>query len=279
MNTTNALRILALLAAGHAAFTALAQAQSLSGNLSFTSAGSFANPTAQSSGSVYLIDNTLTDGYATGFDLKDIPSSLNPTAPIGSAAFQWGKASSTSAYPHTSALIFRPLAVSNATAEKPFNIAQLTYRNGTIVSQSGSSSVDLALRMSFSEPLGLDPIDVTFSMDLINTVNSSDPIASADIVSLHSLSAPVNFTDAMGNRYYLELTFQVDKDTLDGTLSTEKEFRVFEGGGGTATLLGRFTTVPAGNAIPEPSGAMLVCVGGVMFALRRRRSAVATGLA
>lgn len=271
MSTPTALRILALLTAGYAAITSQAQAQDLSGNLSFTSAGSFANPTAQSNASVYLIDNTLTDGYKTGFDLKDIPSSLNPTAPSGSAAFQWGNASTKAAYPHTSALIFRPLAVSNAAAEKPFNIGQLTYRNGTIVTQTGMSRVELALRMIFTEPLGRDPIDVTFSMDLLNTVNSDDKIASADIVSLHSLSAPVNFTDATGNRYFLELTFQVDQDTLDGTLSTAKEFRVFEGGGGSATLLGRFTTTPVSIAVPEPSAPLMLCGGGILLGIGRRR--------
>jgi hypothetical protein len=246
------------------------EAQNLPGSLSFTTAGSFANPTAESSNSVHLIDNRLTNGYKSGFDLKDVPSNLNPTGPTGSAAFQWGVAAGSSAYPHTSALIFSPVTITNAMPEKTFTIGTLFYRNGTITSNTGVSWVDLNLDLTFSDTLGLAPVSVAFGANLINTPNSSDAVASADIVSLHSPAAPLNFTDAAGNAYYLELAFLVDKDTMDGTLSTEREFRVFEGGAGTATLLGRFTTVPATSPIPEPSAAVL-CIAGFALALRRKR--------
>ena len=72
----------------------------------------------------------------------------------------------------------------------------------------------------------------------------------------------------------MEVTFQVDQDTIDGTLSSQDEFRVFEGGQGSATLLGRFTTSPIGFtgqlAVPEPSTALLGALG-MFFLLRRRR--------
>ena len=76
----------------------------------------------------------------------------------------------------------------------------------------------------------------------------------------------MNFTDAAGNTYYLELSFRVDQDTLDGTLSTPDQFKVFEGGQGRAELLGRFTT----QLIPEPSSALL-SLFGLVAALRRKR--------
>jgi hypothetical protein len=164
-----------------------------------------------------------------------------------------------------------PLAPTGITPEQSFEIGKLFYRNGTIKSGSAADWVDLALTISLTEPLGHDPIAVTFGSQLINTQNTFDPIASADIVSLANLFAPIQFTTSSGQAYYLELTFQVDQDTLDGTLSTQDEFRVFEGSQGSATLLGRFTTAPIGGAtIPEPSTALASALG-LLLALRRKR--------
>ena len=129
--------------------------------------------------------------------------------------------------------------------------------------------MDLALNLSFQQPLGLDPVSVVFGSELINTVNTSNASDSADIVSLADRAAPLDFTDAAGNRYFLELSFAIDQDTLDGTLSTEDQFRVFEGGQGRATLVGRFTTTPF-QPIPEPSSALIGLLGTLLL-LRRKR--------
>lgn len=98
-------------------------------------------------------------------------------------------------------------------------------------------------------------------------------MASADIVSLGNLASPLDFLDSAGNRYYLEMSFKVDKTTIDGTLSTESQFRVFEGGQGRAELLGRFTTTPAGVdlPVPEPGSLTLAAVAGALLVGRRRR--------
>lgn len=90
-----------------------------------------------------------------------------------------------------------------------------------------------------------------------------------DIVSLRNQAAPVDFLDAAGNRYYFELTFKVDQNTIDGTLSTQDQFRVFEGGQGRAELVGRFTTTPGAVTVPEPSSALMAVFGA--FALCRRK--------
>ena len=253
-----------------AALTPVAIAQNLPGSLGFTIEGSFINGTAESSNSILITDNDLTNGYAAGFDLKDAPTGLNPNGPQGSAAFQWGEASWNSSYAHSSALWFQPLAIGNVAPEQSFDLGYLFYRNGTIKSNTGASWVDLALTLSFSQPLGQDPISVVFGSELVNTVNGPDPVASADIVSLRNLAAPIDFTDASGNQYFLELTFKVDQDTMDGTLSTQDQFRVFEGSEGSATLVGRFTTSPITQAIPEPSAAAIGALG-MLFLLRRRR--------
>lgn len=252
-----------------------AAAQNLPGSLGFSIDGSFINGTAESSSSILITDNDLTNGYSSGFDLKDAPTQLSSTGPNGAAAFQWGTASSTSDYAHPSALWFQPLAVSNAVAETSFDLGYLNYRNGTIKGNSGASWIDIALTLSFSQPLGLDPISVVFGNELVNTTNTSNQVESADIVWLKNLAAPLNFKDSSGNQYYLELTFKVDQDTIDGTLSTPEQFHVYEGTQGRATLLGRFTVDPVGSlgtngVVPEPSAALLGGIG-LLILLRRRR--------
>lgn len=251
-----------------------AGAQNLPGSLGFTLEGTFINGTAQSANSILITDNDLTDGYAPGFDLTDAPSQLNPTGPQGSAAFQWGEISPSSGYPHSSSLWFQPLSIGIVAPEQSFNLGNLYYRNGTIKTTTGATAVDIQMTLAFQQPLGIDPISVVFGTDLINSVNTSDPIASADIVSLRDRVAALDFFDPYGNRYYMELTFQIDQTTIDGTLSTADQFRVFEGGQGSATLLGRFTTTPVGfNGqlnVPEPSSVLLGALGMMVF-LRRKR--------
>jgi hypothetical protein len=249
-----------------AIFGTQASAQNLPASLSFTVSGSFENGVGDGNNSILITDNNLTDGYAAGMDLQDAPTTLNPNGPAGSAAFQWGDASTQSNYPHTSALWFEPIAVTNVASNEYFDLGNLYYRNGTIFSRTGASSVNLALNLNFSTPSGLPSVKTSFTSDLINSPNTGDPVASADTVSLRSPFAPVNFTDASGNRYFLELSFRVDQNTLDGTLSTQDQFKVFEGGQGRAELLGRFTTA----AIPEPSSALLA-IFGLVAILRRKR--------
>ena len=247
-----------------------ANAQSLPSPLSFTVAGSFANAVGESSNSILITDNNLTNGYVSGMDLHDAPTPLNPTGPVGSAAFQWGNPKSTSNYPHSSALWFQPLSATNVNPEKYFNLGYLYYRNGTIVSNTGASSVDIALNLNFSSPSGISPLTTSFTSDLINSLNGSDPVASADTVSLRNEGAALNFKDASGNTYYLELSFKVDTDTINGTLSTADQFKVFEGRQGRAELLGRFTTTPYAASIPEPSSALLAVLGALALIRRKR---------
>lgn len=143
-------------------------------------------------------DNNLINGYASGMDLHDAPTALNPTGPTGSAAFQWGTPASNSSYPHSSALWLEPLLATNVGSEQYFNIGYL---------------------------------------------------------------------------YYLELSFVVDKNTLDGTLSTPDQFKVFEGYECRAEPLGRFTTTPGVPNIlpvPEPSSAIMAVLG-VPTLVRRKR--------
>ncbi len=246
------------------------RAQNLPSSLSFSVSGSFENAASESSKSLLIADNNLTDGYDAGMDQYDAPASLNPYGSKGSAAFQWGVAATNSSYAHSSALWFEPISGSNIAPNEYFNLGFLHYRNGTIKNNTGATSVDIALNLTFSNPSAMPAVNASFTSDLINSTNSNDPVASADIVSLRNWASELNYTDSNGDRYYLELTFKVDQNTIDGTLSTADQFRVFEGGQGRAELLGRFTTTPTLQNVPEPSTALLGLLGSLAL-LRRKR--------
>ena len=260
---------MAALVLGFAISCLQADGQNLPGSLSFTVSGSFENAASESSNSMLISDNNLTNGYTAGMDLTDAPASLATSGPTGSAAFQWGTASTNSSYAHSSALWFEPITGTNIAPNEYFNVGYLYYRNGTIKTNTGATSVDIHLNLGFSNPSDMPDVDTSFTSDLLNSKNTSDSIASADIVSLRNWASPLDYVDSNGNHYYLELTFKVDQNTIDGTLSSPDQFRVFEGGQGRAELLGRFTTSPSTQQIPEPSVALLGLLAS--FGLLRRK--------
>ena len=223
---------------------------------------SFTNPISEPPGNssfVYSIDNNLLNG---------VPAVLSPipfTAVAGASAFSWGTAAGRN--DDTSALWFRPGSFSNVALEAPFEIGRLYYRNGTINSGTGASQVDLSLLLNFSSPLLTNPTQtISSTLMMINTLNTSDPIASADIVKLGSPASLLTFTDPDNRNYFLELSFQVDQNATDGSLSDFDKFRVFEGETGQAVMMGRVTVAP----IPEPGGALLIAAAGMALLLRRR---------
>ena len=156
------------------------------------------------------------------------------------------------------------------TPEQTFKIADLYYRNGTIVTDTGASAVDLNLSFTFSNPSGMSQMTTSVTMDLLNTVNNANQIASADIVQLGNPTAPIQFTDASGNSYYLNLSFKPDQSTMDGSLSTASQFRVFEGMQGRAELWGQFSTNTSPSPVPEPSSMLLGALGSLLIFRRKR---------
>lgn len=247
-----------------AGLTSPLEAQSLP--LDFTVEGSFSNPVPVSRRSVSRIDNDLTNGFARGIDTFLAPSIVNPE---GAAAFEWGRRASFAPFPHTSGLLFDPNLAVSALPEQEFVFGSLWYRNGTILDRTGAQAVDLTLNFDFDPSLGIAPQTVTYGLTLVNTLNVKDPVASADIVQLNNGFAPLNFTDALGNQFFLEVGFRVDPATLNNTLSSPSQFRVLEGGTGRADLVGRFTAVP----IPEPGSAALVGLAALGLLRRQRRRA------
>jgi hypothetical protein len=185
-------------------------------------------------------------GNSTGVFVNPAPGTATVTG-VGTNNFTWGSGT-------PSTLLFTPIIFSGD-SNQVFSIGKLDYFNGAIAGGSGADSVDLSVDIAFSSG---PTINRTASFSLINTTNTSDPIASADIVSLVSGGF---------------------------TLSS---FNVFEGQSASADLLVKFTTsgndiqivgfgnpsgdgfVTGGTSVPEPFTILGSLIGGTA-ALRMRK--------
>ncbi|TLD70736.1 PEP-CTERM sorting domain-containing protein [Phragmitibacter flavus] len=193
------------------------------------------------------------------------PSGMVSSIYDGGSSFMWGTADEHS---HPSKLEFNGFDFNEISPETYFTLGDLYYKNGTIIAGTEAESVDLMLEFSFVNPAGLPDQNTVFTQILTNTTNTGDPYADADIIVLGNTSAPLNFQDAMGNSYSLQLGF----GTVSGDgFSSIDQFHVKEGKSATAHLVGKFTVTPPVVPVPEPSGALLVLTAGALCIFRRRR--------
>lgn len=118
-----------------------------------------------------------------------------------------------------------------------FNFGELTMLNGTTFYDSEASGVTLSVQLSMTQP-ALD-FTVHIALGFTSTENTSDRLASADMVALESPTTEVNIT-IDGVEYRLELSWE----TLDpgaGVVQGNK-FLVFEGATAQARVRARFTS-------------------------------------
>ncbi|WP_223797482.1 choice-of-anchor K domain-containing protein [Sphingomonas nostoxanthinifaciens] len=160
--------------------------------------------------------------------------------------------------------------------ETPFKVGTLTYTNGSIAGGTEAASVDVALTLAFATP-AIPAVASIFTLDLVNTPNTSDPIASADYVYFPSSYSATDFVIG-GTTYHVALT-GFGNVVGDGFLASDSsELHVLEGASATADLFAVVTSHAPG-AVPEPaSWAMFIggfaLVGGAMRD-RRRMQAIA----
>ncbi len=193
----------------------------------------------------------------------------NPTGPggmvthgTGTNHFDWGTGIGTG----PSSLDFSGTPFSTETGSI-FAFGNLDYFNGTIASTSGANGVDFLVTLALTTPVNTESFD--FAFNLLNTVNTSDPLASADIVELNGAFSTSSF-NYLGTDYTLEF---LGFGTIVGSgYTTVNQFHVLESGSANAQLLGRITAAPA--TVPEPGTIALFGIGllgmGILAARRRR---------
>jgi hypothetical protein len=111
-----------------------------------------------------------------------------------------------------------------------FKLGDLTMLNGTTFYNSEASSVTLRVNLNLSSPPLNSTVDIVFN--LINTSNSTDRLASADIVQI-ATPQPTSFT-VNGVTYALQLSW-VTLDPGAGVVQGD-QFLVFEGASARAEL-------------------------------------------
>jgi hypothetical protein len=205
-------------------------------------------------------------GSATGVFENPAPVGATTTG-VGTNDFTYG---TPIGLPLTE-LVFNGSSFSG-TIGTPFMVGTLFFTNGAINLGSEATSVDLSLSTAFTQPGSLPTVTSTFTLGLVTTPNTSDPLASADYVNLPTSFVPTVFNIG-GTDYTVELTgFQ--NVVGDGFLaSNSSQLHVEEGLSAHADLYAEVTSqIPSG--VPEPStwAMMLLGFAGVGFMAYRRNS-------
>ncbi|MBN3922730.1 choice-of-anchor K domain-containing protein [Nostoc sp. NMS4] len=143
-------------------------------------------------------------GFSSGTWGNPTPGSTD-TNPIytgvGSNIFTSGKPNLSSQLPNK--LTFNGNSFS-AGINSVFKIGDLTYFNGTILTDTGIEFVPLNLNLSLSSPVGTSQV-FDFNLHLVNTLNDpTDPEKSADFLLLDTNFSNRSFTFG-SNKYTLEL--------------------------------------------------------------------------
>jgi hypothetical protein len=190
----------------------------------------------------------------------------------GIATLEWGVASSKSLWRQncftfngTGSNTGSPLG--STTLDNLFSLGTFTYYNA-MTRQDKVYGTDFTIDMNIT---GYGHAALLFHMLIDNTNDNSDPIASADTVSIANMADfanPFQFTVA-GQLY----DFQLMGFSRDGGQTFESTATSLENSGTTAEIYGRITAV---SAVPLPAAAWLFVSGiaGLLAVARRKRGSV-----
>lgn len=118
-----------------------------------------------------------------------------------------------------------------------FSLGDMVMLNGTTFYNSEADGVTLSINLNLTEPAKSAVVHI--NLGLVNTENSTDRLASADIVELRNPSTDFTVT-VDGVEYRLELSWAT-QDPGAG-VSQGNQFLVFEGASASASLRGRFVS-------------------------------------
>ncbi|MEZ0233177.1 MAG: choice-of-anchor K domain-containing protein [Methylophilaceae bacterium] len=202
---------------------------------------------------------TSISGTASGIWVN--PQTPQTTTGVGTSSFSWGLTQPPSI---SNLLTFTPVSSSfSGLTEAPFKVGTISFRNGTTrVGSPLPEYVSLAITLNFTSP-NIPSVSNSYIFDLITTLNTADPNASADIVKLPSYFPTTSFI-IDDTEYFVQLSgFQ--NVIGDGFLSSNSsELRVRESLSATADLYAIITTQAL--PVPEPSEYALLLAGFIALA-------------
>jgi len=193
----------------------------------------------------------LVEGTSSGIFTNPVLQEFSFVTGVGTNHFEWGVPFDDT-QPSQMTFSGNPFSTQTGT---PFSFGSLSYFNGTIVSDTGANGVDLNVLVSLTVPQGVSQTFV-FPLQLINTLNTEDPAASADYVVFPTTFPGARFP--LGGSLYT-LAFMGFGDISGGGFAIQNQFHVLEGEGASANLIGRITEQVA--PVPEPGTLMLLGSG------------------
>lgn len=137
-------------------------------------------------------------------------------------------------------LTFKALTFGSIQPNSWFNAGTISLLNGEIFNNTDARSAKLNLNFNLSAPAGQSGT-AEVQLDFVNTSNSADRLASADIVRLANPST--NFTMTIeGVTYRLDVRWQSTDPSAGVVQGGGAEFLVFEGGTASGRLQARFVS-------------------------------------